>query len=122
MVTVSSRPSFAINRFMIFRYLRFVLFAGWVIVTLSACIYRMDIPQGNDIDAEVIERLEIGMTRNQVKFLLGTPAVLDPYRPDQWHYVYYLKTGNNKDYEVRRMTLSFTEDILTEIDGSLTPG
>jgi len=82
----------------------------------------MDIPQGNQIDAELVERLKIGMTRNQVKFLLGTPAVLDPYRPDQWHYVYYLKTGNNKDYKVRRMTLSFTEDLLTEIDGSFIPG
>ena len=82
----------------------------------------MDIPQGNNLDPQVLERLEVGMTRNQVKFLLGTPAVLDPYRPDQWHYLYYLKTGNNEDYEVRRMTLNFSGDKLTRIAGSLIPG
>ena len=82
----------------------------------------MDIPQGNRIDAELIEKLEIGMTRNQVKFLLGTPAVQDPYRPNEWHYVYYLKTGEDGKIESRRMTLVFTDDQLSSIEGSLNPG
>ena len=82
----------------------------------------MDIPQGNNIKPEVLEQLEVGMTRNQVKFLLGTPAVQDPYRPDQWHYLYYLKTGNDGDYDVRRMTLNFSGNELIRIDGSLNPG
>jgi len=107
---------------MLFRFLRFVLVAGCVSVTLSACIYKMDIPQGNRIDPQVLAQLEIGMTRNQVKFLLGTPAVLDPYRPDQWYYVYYLISDNGKDSVLREMTLSFTGDLLTEITGSLNPG
>jgi outer membrane protein assembly factor BamE len=70
----------------------------------------------------LIEKLEIGMTRNQVRFLLGTPAVLDPYRPDQWHYVYFYKTGNDQVIEQRRMTLFFTGDLLTSIEGALSPG
>ena len=104
------------------RILRYVLIAGCAIVTLSACIYRMDVPQGNQIDAAELNRLEIGMTRNQVKFLLGTPAVRDPYRPDEWHYLYYLTTGHQTDYEVRRMTLGFSGDQLTRIEGLLNPG
>ena len=81
----------------------------------------MDIPQGNRIDEATIERLEIGMTRNQIKFLLGSPAVLDPHRPDQWHYVYFLKTGSNQKHEARRMTLHFTDDLLFGIEGTLNP-
>jgi outer membrane protein assembly factor BamE len=81
----------------------------------------MDIPQGNRIDAALIERLEIGMTRNQVKFLLGSPAVLDPHRPDQWHYIYFLKTGGDQVSVVRRMTLHFTDDLLFGIEGTLNP-
>ena len=92
------------------------------LILLSGCLYRMDIPQGNEIDASALERLELGMTRNQVRFLLGTPAVLDPLRPDQWHYIYYMKTGRNQKVEKRNMTLSFEGDTLTGIEGTLNPG
>ena len=89
------------------------------IVTLPACVYRLDIPQGNRIDAEVIAQLETGMTTRQVEFLLGKPALTDPYRSDVWHYVYYLKFGNDGAIESRVMTLRFTNDQLTSIEGTL---
>jgi outer membrane protein assembly factor BamE len=82
----------------------------------------MDIPQGNRIDATLLQQLEIGMSRSQVEFLLGTPAVVDLYKPDKWHYVYYLKTGDDGEIEKKRMTLTFTNELLSEIDGSLNPG
>ena len=107
---------------MTLRLLRSVLLAGCIIVTFPGCLYRMDIPQGNRIDAAVLEKLEIGMTRNQVKFLLGTPALVDTYRPERWHYVYFLKTGANQEIERRNMTLVFTDDLLSEIEGTLNPG
>jgi len=81
----------------------------------------MDIPQGNRIDAGLVEQLEIGMSRNQVKFLLGTPAIVDLYQPDQWNYVYYLKTGDNGEIEQSQMTLTFTNDLLSKIDGNINP-
>jgi len=90
------------------------------IVTLSACVYRLDIPQGNRIDAEVIAQLETGMTTRQVEFLLGEPAITDPYHADVWHYVYYLKSGNDGSIEKRVMTLRFTNDQLSSIEGSLS--
>ena len=104
-----------------FRFLRSILIAGCLIISFPGCVYRMDIPQGNRIDAATIEKLEIGMTKNQVRFLLGTPSVQDPYRPDEWHYVYFLKTGADQKIEKRLMTLQFTDDRLTSIDGSLSP-
>ena len=81
----------------------------------------MDIPQGNRIDPVLVEQLEIGMSRNQVRFLLGTPAIVDLYHPDQWHYVFYLKTGADGEYEKRIMTLNFQGDLLAEIEGTLNP-
>lgn len=82
----------------------------------------MDIPQGNRIEAELVAQLKIGMSRDQVEFLLGTPAVVDLYRPDQWHYIYYLKNGADGSIEKRRMTLIFSDNLLAEIDGRLNPG
>ena len=99
-----------------------LLSAGIVIVALSGCIYRMDIPQGNRIAPELIAQLEIGMSRKQVEFLLGSPAIVDPFHPDLWHYVYYYKRGRSGVVEKRTMTLHFSDDQLSAIDGSLIPG
>ena len=107
---------------MILRLLQSALVTGLVIVTLSGCLYRMDIPQGNRIDPALAEQLEIGMSRKQVEFLLGTPAIVDLYRPDQWHYILYLKTGDDGKIAKSVMTLTFTGDLLSAIDGDLNPG
>jgi len=89
------------------------------IVALSACVYRQDILQGNRIDAEVIAQLEIGMTPRQVEFLLGTPAISDPYHPEVWHYIHYFRSGDGKLQDKRVMVLRFTQDQLSSIEGSL---
>jgi outer membrane protein assembly factor BamE len=107
---------------MIIRLLQTALVTGLAIITLSGCVYRMDIPQGNRIDPALVEQLEIGMSRNQVEFLLGTPAVVDLYRPDQWHYVFYIKTGDDGNITKSVLTLTFTGDLLSAIDGDLNPG
>jgi outer membrane protein assembly factor BamE len=93
-----------------------------LIVTSSACVYRIDIPQGNRIDAETVEQLKTGMSMRQVEFLLGTPAIEDPYHADQWHYVYYMKRGETGDIDKRVMTLHFTDGVLAEIEGTLLGG
>jgi len=89
------------------------------IVTSSACIYRIDIPQGNRIDAETVDKLKPGMSMRQVEFLLGAPAIKDPYHAKQWHYVYYLKTGETGDVYKTVMTLHFTAGLLVLVEGSL---
>jgi outer membrane protein assembly factor BamE len=89
------------------------------IVTSPACVYRLDIPQGNRIDTDVIAQLKTGMTTRQVEFLLGEPAITDPYHPDVWHYIYFFKSGDSGSIEKRVMTLRFTDDQLSSIEGSL---
>ena len=98
------------------------IFLTAVIVALSACVYRQDVPQGNRINPDTVSQLEIGMSRNQVEFLLGSPAIVGPYQPDQWHYVYYFKSGETSNIEKSVMTLTFTGDLLQIIEGDLIPG
>ena len=81
----------------------------------------MDIPQGNRIDPALVEQLEIGMSRKQVEFLLGTPAIVDLHHPDKWYYIFYLKTGKDGSVEKNVMTLTFNGDLLSLIEGSLIP-
>jgi outer membrane protein assembly factor BamE len=90
------------------------------IVTLSACVYRQDILQGNIIDDEKLDRLELGMTITQVEFLLGAPALIDLHHPDDWHYIHFIKVGDSGDIDKRVMTLRFDQSLLTSIEGSLS--
>ncbi len=98
---------------------RLLLFSALlaIIVTSSGCLYRVDIHQGNRIDYAVIDQLAIGMTRRQVEFLLGEPAIVDIYHPDTWHYVLYYKSGEDDSVQKRIMSLQFDNELLTEIKG-----
>jgi outer membrane protein assembly factor BamE len=81
--------------------------------------YKIDIQQGNVITQEMLSKLKSGMTRSQVKFVLGSPLVIDPFRGDRWDYVsLYQKQG--KDVERRRITVIFDDDKLVRIEGDVT--
>ncbi len=65
-----------------------------VCVGLTGCVYRMDIQQGNYLDGPTVHQLKVGMTRAQVRYLLGTPMVEDVFDKDRWDYIYYFKHGH----------------------------
>ncbi len=80
--------------------------------------HRIDVQQGNALDQENVARLKPGLNRSQVRFLLGTPLLVDPFRTDRWDYVYvYYKAG--KLAEQKRITLFFEGDTLARIEGDL---
>jgi outer membrane protein assembly factor BamE len=80
--------------------------------------HRIDVQQGNALDQENVARLKPGLSRSQVRFLLGTPLVVDPFRTDRWDYVYvFYKAG--KLAEQKRITLFFEGDTLARIEGDL---
>jgi outer membrane protein assembly factor BamE len=84
----------------------------------------MNIAQGNLVKEEDLVQVEVGMTRSQVRFLLGTPLVDDPFHADRWDYVYYLKLGRNDATFKRWVSIFFTDDVVSEIrrDQELDPG
>ena len=105
------------------KWTAFVLMTIALIVT-SGCVYRANIAQGNYLEEDDLAQLEVGMTRNQVRFLLGTPMVDDPFHRDRWDYVYYLKLGREDTISKRWVTILFTDDVVSEIrkDQALDPG
>ena len=98
--------------------------AAIVLCVTSACVYRANVAQWNLLEDADLEQLEIGMTRNQVRFLLGTPMVGDPFHRDRWDYVYYVKLGRDETVGKRWVTVLFSDDIVSEIrkDQALEPG
>ncbi|HSJ80086.1 MAG TPA: outer membrane protein assembly factor BamE [Thiobacillus sp.] len=82
--------------------------------------HRIDVQQGNALDQESIARLKPGLSRSQVRFLLGTPLVVDPFRSDRWDYVYlYYKAGRLA--EQKRISLFFEGDTLVRMEGDVPP-
>ncbi len=82
----------------------------------SACIYRMDVQQGNLLDPEQIDQVQVGMTRSQVRFLLGTPMVIDSFDPDRWDYVYRLQRGHKRKVDKHHLVVWFEEDKVTRVE------
>ena len=89
----------------------------------SGCVYRLNIAQGNVIKEEDLAQLEVGMTKNQVRFLLGTPMVDDPFHANRWDYVYYVKIGRRDATAKRWVSIVFVDNRVAEIrrDQELNP-
>jgi outer membrane protein assembly factor BamE len=83
---------------------------------LAGCVYRMDVQQGNLLDAEQIAQVEVGMTRSQVRFLLGTPMVIDSFNADRWDYVYSLRRGHERQVSRRHLIVWFDGDKVTKVE------
>lgn len=86
---------------------------------LTACVYRIDIQQGNLLDDEDINQVDVGMTRSQVQFLLGTPMVTDSFHRDRWDYAYYYRQGRSPDLLKRWIVVYFENDRVARIERDL---
>jgi len=92
---------------------------------LAACartgfVHKIDIQQGNVVTREQVSRLESGMTRRQVRFIMGSPMVADVFHQDRWDYIYRYQPGYGAIDE-DRVTLHFNEDALDHIVGTIRP-
>lgn len=108
------------------RFLRSLVLASAVLV-LSACsnlefpwVYRIDIDQGNIITQEMIDQLKPGLTRDQVKYVMGSPLVVDSFHPDRWDYIYTLRKGDGSRKR-EQLSVYFKDDILVSLSGDFLP-
>jgi outer membrane protein assembly factor BamE len=83
--------------------------------------YRIDIQQGNVITQEMVAQLKPGLTRDQVKFILGSPLVADMFHTDRWDYVYMLQPGKG-EMQRRRLTVIFEDNKLARLAGDVVAG
>jgi outer membrane protein assembly factor BamE len=88
------------------------------LLTASGCnlIYKQSIQQGNALEQEDLDKLRIGMSMNQVSFLLGTPAIQDPFHHDRWDYVSTFSRRGDPAV-MRKVTLYFENGALSEMIG-----
>jgi outer membrane protein assembly factor BamE len=77
--------------------------------------YRPDMVQGNFISKEQLDRLRLGMDREEVKVVLGTPLITSVMHPNRWDYVFAFKRGDTQLVEQRQVTLMFEKDLLKKI-------
>lgn len=105
------------------RYL-FILFAllcvscGTALPTVKP--YKLDVQQGNVVTSKMLLQLRPGMTKSQVRFIMGTPLVQDSFHGNRWDYVYQMREGG-KITEQRRVILDFENELLKKIRGDVIP-
>jgi outer membrane protein assembly factor BamE len=87
-----------------------------IALTVCGCVYRINIQQGNFLDQKAVDQVKNGMTRSQVRYLLGTPMVADSFSKDRWDYIYYLKKGRSLHVDSRRVTVYFDGDKVVNLD------
>ncbi len=92
-----------------------LFFTFFCLAITSGCVYRAAVSQGNLIKQEDLDQVEVGMTKNQVRFLLGTPMIDDPFTRNRWDYVYYLKIGRKDASQKRWVSVYFVDDLVSEI-------
>ena len=91
-------------------------------VTLSGCgylssfVYKADIPQGNFIEEKLVKKLRVGMSKEQVRFVIGTPMVTNPFSEDRWYYVYRLQRGNG-ELVTKQLIAQFQDNKLASVSG-----
>lgn len=92
-------------------------------MSLSACsvfdwlIYKPDIPQGNYIETQQVEKLRIEMTKEQVEYILGRPVLRDSFADDTWYYVYHYKNGRDASITHKELIIHFNKDQLEKVVG-----
>lgn len=103
------------------------IFVGYtllcVVLLCGGCfpgVYKLDIPQGNVLETEKIDQLKTGMSKRQVRYLLGTPLMIDSFNQDHWEYYYSLTHYKPRDSDPHfyqaRLILRFEKGQLTSID------
>ena len=87
----------------------------------AGCVYKMNIQQGNYLVADSVSQLKEGMTRSQVRFLLGTPMVPDAFDDDRWDYYYFFSSQKFKEPLKRRLTVYFEDDKVQRFENLGVP-
>lgn len=83
--------------------------------------YLVDVRQGNYVTQEMMAQLKPGMTKDQVRFILGTPLIADVFHADRWDYLYRFKPGRG-EIQQRHVSVFFSEGMLVRVGGDVVAG
>lgn len=82
--------------------------------------HKVSVQQGNFVSQAMVNKLKPGMSKSQVRFVLGTPMIVDTFENDQWHYIYITGSGTDST-TTTRLQVVFSDDKLVEINGDFKP-
>lgn len=85
------------------------------LLLLAGCAHKIDIQQGNVIALETLDKVKVGMDRDQVRYILGTPLLTDPFHRDRWDYYYSMQKGGEVPLRYGA-TLHFSDNRLERIE------
>lgn len=91
------------------------LLAGASVLVVSCSVHKVDIQQGTVLEPANVAQLKPGMTQKQVRFLLGTPTIQDPFHHNRWDYVFSMEKQGTRE-TLQRITLFFADDTLVSIE------
>jgi outer membrane protein assembly factor BamE len=88
------------------------------LLVINACtIHRLDVQQGNIIKEEQIEKLKPGISKRQVRFIMGSPLIQDPFHDNRWDYVFTMQPGTERKVtEYQHIAIYFEEDKLSKFE------
>ncbi|MGR9108108.1 MAG: outer membrane protein assembly factor BamE [Gammaproteobacteria bacterium] len=87
---------------------------------LTSCVYQVDVEQGNIVTKDMVDLLEPNMNKRQVRYVLGTPLVVDVFHQDRWDYIYSIQPGGDVR-EQKRISVLFENDRLVGLQGDFRP-
>jgi len=87
-------------------------------IAQSITPYRITVVQGNFVSQEKAAQLQVGMTREQVRALLGTPLLADMFHADRWDYLFYFKRGSTSIVQQRDLVVTFAGDRVASWSGA----
>ena len=104
-----------------------VLLVSLCVLSLSGCnffpgVHKLNIQQGHIITPEMVSKLQLGMTKRQVRFVLGNTLLPDTFNDNRWDYYYSLKLGKTGDFTKHLFTVYFENDKLVKTEGDYLPG
>ena len=100
-----------------------LLGAAALSLSLSGCsvfdwlVYKPDIPQGNYMEPQQVEKLRVEMTKEQAEYVLGRPVLRDSFADDTWYYVYHFKSGRDASIIHKELVLHFENNRLAKVSG-----
>ncbi len=89
-----------------------------VLIGAAGCgswVHRIDVQQGNVLDPDAVAKLKVGMEKDQVRFLLGSPSITDPFHENRWDYVYYLRPGRGEQ-KLQQLQVFFEQERVIRIE------
>ena len=89
-----------------------------LVAALAGCVYKIDVQQGNLVTQDVVDKLKPGMTKAEVRGLLGTPLLNDVFHQDEWDYYFSNRRGGKVASEPSRLTVRFKDDKLASVEGT----